>query len=128
MQRKEWLISSVYWIHLPFILIWIGLFFVPSSIWSHKVTFHFWYVISLTAIQFLWSLCIFHYTKQIGIICPLTGLMQYLRGYPFSSPKNYLHTYISEVSNKLKIKINDKAVNILSLVTLGIITLQYFFQ
>ena len=128
MQSKEWLISTIYWIHLPFVLIWIGLFFVPSSAWGYKISFHFWYAISLTVIQFLWGLCIFSYTKKIGIICPLTSLMQYLRGYTLNSPKNYSHTYVAEVSNRLSVKINDKAVNILTLVTLGVIILQYYFQ
>ena len=128
MQNKEWLISFIYWIHLPFVLIWIGLFFVPSSAWSYKISFHFWYALSLTIIQFLWGMYIFLFTKKIGIICPLTSLMQYLRGYHFRSPKNYSHTYISEVSNRLHIKISDKAVNILTLATFGIIILQFVFQ
>ena len=128
MQNKEWLINLIYWIHLPFVLIWIGLFFVPSSVWNYKINFHFWYAVSLIIIQFLWSLCIFPFTKKIGIICPLTSLMQYLRGYPFHSPKNYSYTYVAEVSNRLRIRINDKSVNILTLVTLGIIILQFVFQ
>mgnify|MGYP001558104189 CR=1 FL=1 len=128
MKNKEWLISFIYWIHLPFVLIWLGLFFVPSSVWSYKINFHFWYAVSLTIIQFLWALCIFQSIRKLGIICPLTSLMQYLRGYPFRSPKNYSHTYIAEVSNRLHIKINDKSVNILTLATLGIIILQFVFQ
>jgi len=128
MQNKEWLINIIYWIHLPLVLIWLGLFFVPSSVWHYKIRFHFWYAVSLTVIQFLWGMCIFPFTKKIGIICPLTSLIQYLRGYPFHSPKNYSHTYVAEVSNRLRIRINDKSVNILTLVTLGIIIFQFVFQ
>ena len=128
MQNKEHLINIIYWIHLPFVLVWLGLFFVPSSAWSYRISFHFWYAVSLTIIQFLWALCIFPLTKKIGIICPLTSLMQYLRGYPFNSPKNYSHTYMSEVSSRLHIKINDKAVNAFTLVTLGIIIIKFIFQ
>jgi len=128
MNHKKHLINFIYWIHLPFVLVWLGLFFVPSSIWEHKIKFHFWYASSLVIIQFLWALYLRPVTKKFGIICPLTSMMQYLRGYPLQSPKNYSHTYIAEVSNRIHVKINNKTVNVLTLITFLIIVFQFILQ
>ena len=65
--------------------------------------------------------------KKFDIICPLTTVMQYWRGYPCKDKRNYSHSFIAELSQKLRIKIHYKGVNIVLLITLIIVFIQYFF-
>ena len=121
-------VEFFFWIHLPFVLVWILLFFIPTSLWPGKITFHFWYILLLILIQVGWGILLSITTGiKNYMICPLTTAMQSLRGHPLNSKENIQHTYITEVSNKLKVKISGLAVSILALVTFGIVTLQFIF-
>ena len=122
-MKKFW-IEVLFWLHFPIVLLWFGLFVVPKSIWPGRVTFHFWYIISIMVVQFLWSVLVFH---KPDIICPLTTLMQKLRGYPLASKGNYGHSYIAELIDRLGIKVRYGWINALLVATLIIVTIQYFF-
>ncbi len=119
------LIHLIFWLHLPIVILWFGLFLVPTSIWSGRITFHFWFMVIITLIQFLWGLVYFPVTRKIDIICPLTTLMQSLRGFPFRSKKNYGHSFIAELLEKLKLKVSYRWVNALLLVTLVLVVVEY---
>jgi len=112
----------VFWIHLPIVAAWFGLFIVPTSIWPGRVTFHFWYIVILLIVQFLWSAIVF---KKKDIICPLTTWLQWLRGYDLTDEKNFSHSFIAELFKRLKVKISFKAVNYLLLGTLILATILY---
>ena len=124
---KEFLTELVFWLHLPIVLVLFGLFFVPKSVWSGKVVFHFWFVITVLVVEFLWGLALYRYTHKIDIICPLTTLMQWLRGYPIDSPQNYGHSYIAELLSRIKVKVSYNTVNIILYITLGAVVLEYIF-
>ncbi len=119
---RKILIQIIFWLHLPIVILLFSLFFVPTSIWPKRVIFHFWYMISITTIQFLWSTIIF---KKFDIICPLTTIMQSLRGYKLKDKKNYGHSFIAEFLRKLKINVSYKTINIILIITLIIISAQY---
>jgi hypothetical protein len=121
---KKKLSELVFWLHLPIVITWFGLFAVPRSIWSGRITFHFWFIVILLLVQFIWG---FILRRKMDMICPLTTLMQYWRGYSCKNKKNYGHSFIAELSNKIKIKIHYKGVNIVLLITLVIVFIQYFF-
>ncbi len=121
MKHKLWS-KILFWLHFPIVLFWFGLFLVPLSFWPGRITFHFWYIISIMFIQLLWSVLIF---KKIDIICPLTTWMQYLRGFPLKNKENYDHSYIAELLNRLHLRISYWLVNILLAVTLIIVIVQY---
>ncbi|PIZ51626.1 hypothetical protein COY27_02835 [Candidatus Woesearchaeota archaeon CG_4_10_14_0_2_um_filter_33_13] len=123
-MKKTFWIDVVFWLHLPIVILWFGLFLVPTSLWPLRITFHFWYIVSIMIIQLLWSLTIF---RRFDIICPLTTLMQSLRGHKLNNDQNYDHSYIAELMQKLKLKVKYKGVNIVLLITLILIFLQYFF-
>ncbi len=122
---KEALVNALFWLHLPFVAVWLGLFFIPLSVWPARAAFHFWYMLSLTIVQLGWGMALYPKTKKVMIICPLTTWMQSLRGIPAGDKRNYSYTYVAEVSRKLKIAISNKAVNVLSLGTLGIGVVNY---
>ena len=123
-MKKTPLSEFVFWLHFPVVAIWFGLFAVPKSIWPGKVFFHFWFIVIIMLIQLVWG---FFLTKSFDIICPLTTWMQSLRGYNIHKKKNYGHSYIAELLNKIHVKAHYKGVNYLLLLTLVIITVQYFW-
>ncbi|MEK6951327.1 MAG: hypothetical protein AABX13_06415 [Nanoarchaeota archaeon] len=127
-MRNTFLIHLIFWLHLPIVLLWFGLFLLPPSVWPGVVSFHFWYIASIMALQFLWGLVFLKWTHQLDIICPLTTLLQWLRGYPLPSRKNYGHSYIAELLGMLGWRVHYGWVNTILLITLGLIVVRYFWQ
>jgi hypothetical protein len=128
MKKIRFLIEIIYWMHLVIILLWFGLFFIPSCFWPNKVIFHFWFMVIITGVQFLWGLFMIPYTKKVDIICPLTTVMQRLRGFPVKSAENLGHSYILEILKRLKIGVSYRVVNIILLLTIIVVTIQYLFH
>ncbi len=134
MKKKEliqplWtriLIRFIFWLHLPIVSLWFGLFLVPTSLWPGRIIFHFWFMMIIMFLQFLWGLVYFPITRKIDIICPLTTLMQSLRGFPLRSKQNYGHSFIAELLQKLKMRVSYRWVNGLLVVTLILVAVQYF--
>lgn len=124
-MKKTILTEIIFWLHLPIVVVWFGLFFVPKSAWPEKVFFHFWYIIGIMLVQYLWGILIF---RKTDIICPLTTLMQYLRGYSLKDKRNYSHSYIAELLEKMHItSITYRQINVILLITLIIVAVQYFW-
>lgn len=122
-KDQETLVTKIiFWLHLPIVLVLFGLFFVPKAIWPGKVVFHFWYFVGIILVQFVWSVGVF---RKFDIICPLTTLLQWLRGYPLKSKKNYGHSFIAELLERLKIRVSYRWVNGLLLVSLVVVVVQY---
>ncbi len=122
MISKKLLIELIFWLHFPIVALWFGLFFVPLSLWPGRVIIHFWYIVIIMALQLMWGIIAFH---QLDIICPLTTIMQSLRGYPKAHPQNYGHSFIAELLWRLGIPLSYRAINVLLLVTLVIVVVQY---
>ena len=118
------LIEIIFWLHLPIVILWFGLFVVPKSIFPPRVIFHFWYIVGIMFIQLIWSLIIF---RKLDIICPLTTWMQYLRGFPLKNENNINHSFIAELLKRLKLNVNYKFINILLIITLIVVSIQFFF-
>jgi hypothetical protein len=125
MKKTSFLIESIYWLHLIIIILWFGLFFIPSCLWPGKTAFHFWFIMIITGVQFLWGLFMMPYTRRIGIICPLTTVMQKLRGFPIISMENLGHSYIVEILKRFNIKLSHKVIDIILLITIVIVSIQY---
>jgi hypothetical protein len=119
---KKIFAEITFWLHQPIIILWFGLFLVPKSIWPGRITFHFWFIFSIMVIQLIWSLLVY---RKFDIICPLTTLMQWLRGYPLRNKKNYDHSFIAESLDKLRIKVHYRGVNIALIVTLILVVVQF---
>lgn len=127
MKKDNFLVTAIYWFHLPFVLIWVGLFFVPTSLWQGKVVFHFWYILFIFFVQVVWGVILSVVTKTKNfLVCPITTFMQWARGYSISDPRNIGHTYITEVSEHLRMKVSGRAVSILAVVTFCVVSMQFF--
>jgi hypothetical protein len=105
MRIRLFLANVLFWLHFIIGSVWFGLFLVPSSVWSDKITFHFYLTIIIVAHQFLWGLIIMPYTRKFRMVCILTTPMQLLRGQKISDPKNYDHSWFKELFGKKGIQI-----------------------
>lgn len=119
--------ETLFWLHFIMVAVWFGLFLVPASLWAGKATFHFWFITTATAVQFLWGLMLLPVTKKYRMACPLTTAMQLLRGCPVSDEKNNNHSCIKEFFDRLGMKVPKKAVTISTFASLAAVTVQYFF-
>ena len=123
--ERNLLIDMVFWLHLPIVIIWFGAFFIPLSLWPERIKFHFWLISITLIVQLLWGIMLYPKTKKIDFICPITTLMQSLRGYPVESKKNFNHSFIAELLEKLRIKISFFWIDVLLLISFIIISIQY---
>lgn len=112
--------------HLVVVAFWLGLFFVPTSLWKDRVVFHFYFTVFIVTHQFVWGALIWPWTKKFNFPCFLTSIMQLARGYKLSDPRNYNHSFISEGFKNLGIKVSMNVVTALTFVILIINIYQYF--
>ncbi|MBI2145690.1 hypothetical protein HYU18_05230 [Candidatus Woesearchaeota archaeon] len=127
MKIKTAAAELTFWLHFVLVTVWYGLFFVPTSLWPGKVSFHFWFILIAVALQFGWGLLLMPIIGKYRMVCPLTTLMQLLRGYPVKDERNNNHSCIKEVFHRIGKPVPKKAVTYSTFISLGIVTLQYFF-
>ena len=127
MSIKNAAAELVFLLHFAIVAAWFGLFFMPTTLWPGKVTFHFWFILIAVMIQFGWGFLLLPVTKSYKMICPLTTLMQLLRGYPIADDRNNHHSCIKEFFHRIGKPVPKKAVTILTFASLGIVTIQYLF-
>lgn len=118
----------LFWLHLPIIIIWFGLFLIPKTIWPERIIFHFWYILIIMIIQLVWGFILYPKIKKITFICPLTTWSQYLRGYSIKDKRNYNHSFVRELLEKLNIKVSFKLINILLVITFVMVAIQYILK
>lgn len=63
-----------WWLHFFIVLIALGLFFVPQSLWPKKIMFHFYYLWGIILIQIISGLIYYPREKKFYFACPLTEL------------------------------------------------------
>lgn len=127
MKAKLFLASLIFWLHFIIGSIWFGLFLVPTSLWHDKITFHFWLTIIIVGHQFLWGLIIMPWTHKFRMVCILTTPMQVLRGQKISDPKNYDHSFFTEIFGKKGLKVPHAVSTLVTFSALALITYEYFF-
>jgi hypothetical protein len=109
----------VFWLHLVIISAWVALFFVPLSLWPGRIAFHFCFSMVVIAHQFIWGAIVMPWTKRYRMVCILTTLMQALRGYKISDPRNFTHSFVQELFHRAKVRVPAIVPTAL---TLGIVT------
>jgi hypothetical protein len=127
MKAKLLLANFLYWIHVAIVLSWVGLFFVPISVWHDRIAFHFYLTLLIVGHQFIWGSIIMPWTKKFRMVCVLTTFMQLLRGQSISDPENYEHSWFKEFAGKQGIKIPHAASTLLAFSILALTTYQFFF-
>ncbi|MBT3835962.1 hypothetical protein HOD05_01350 [Candidatus Woesearchaeota archaeon] len=123
-MNKDFWIKFLYVTHIPVTIFWFALFVVPTSIWPYRMDFQFWYALWLVGGQVTWGVLMF---RKLQSICPMTTVMQLLRGYDLKDKRNYEHGFIAEFFEDMRFPISRKGTSILLNVSFVIIVLQYFF-
>jgi hypothetical protein len=124
---KDYLAKIIFLFHSVVVVFWIGLFFIPTSFWPNKITFHFYLTLVIVANQFLWGLLIMPWTKKYRMVCFLTTIHQLLRGKSISDEENYKHSFTKEFLGKAGITVSHRFATILTFTISTIVTVQYFF-
>jgi len=127
MRTRLFLANLLFWLHFTAGSVWFGLFLVPSSVWSGKVTFHFYLTVAIVTHQFLWGLAIMPWTKKFRMVCVLTTPMQLLRGQKISDPKNYDHSWFKELFGKQGVQIPHAISTLATFSALALVTYQFIF-
>ncbi len=107
-KTSKWLINILFFTHLTIIISWFGLFFIFFNFWPKIFLFYVRFTLIIIFLQFSWAFMVF---KKIDMICPLTTWVQHLRWYKIIDEKNYKHSFVAEILQKLKINISSKAAN-----------------
>lgn len=119
----------IFWLHVPIVLFWLGLFLVPESLFPGSVTFHFWFIYVVFASQMLWGLAMMPIRGRFGVgVCPLTTLNQWVRGYPISDKRNYDHTFLEELFARWHLRISPTIRQVILYATLLLVIIQYATQ
>ena len=126
-RYKDILIKFLVSIHIIFFISWVGLFFIPTSVWPNRIFYNFWYVLGIILLSFIWGNFIRRYNKNGNLfVCPLTTMTQYLRGYGIKDETNNNHLFLSEILGLLSIKYNKTIMIIGGSLSLLVISYQYF--
>jgi len=115
----------VFSIHCLIVFFWCGLFFVPISLWSDKIIFHFYLTLIIVFNQFIWGLLIMPWTKKYRMVCFLTTVNQLLRGDSIFDEKNYDHSFTQELFGRAGLKISHRFATLLTFTILIVVTFQY---
>jgi len=127
MKTKLFLANLLFGIHFIIVIIWLGLFLVPSSVWHDRIIFHFYLTVIIVTHQFLWGLAIMPWTRKFRMVCILTTPMQLLRGQKISDPKNYDHSFFQEFFGNQGLKIPHEISTLITFSALALATFQYLF-
>lgn len=122
---KKAIAEILFYMHVLVFLIWVGLFLVPLSLWPARITFHFWYITSIIAIELFAGILMIPVKCYFSITCPLSNLMQKARGYPFSDPRNFNHSFVRELFERLHIKLPPGFVGACIFISWIIVIVQY---
>ena len=90
------LISLVWIAHIVFFLLYVVPFFIPQKKFKKKLEFQFFYMLTIVLSNFLWGFLFLSKVGKYIFSCPVTTLMQYLRGYSLTDPLNYTHSFVAE--------------------------------
>ena len=94
------------WLHLLIVLILFLMFFIPTSIWSERPLVHFYVMALIILSDLIFGVIYYIYKNYFTLVCPLTLIMQRIRGYKFSDEKNYKYSFVKEVGGRLGFKVN----------------------
>lgn len=98
MLLKRIVISILFVIHFFLFIAFPALFFIPSSVWSFRIEFHFVYALGLFAMFHVWGLIwTLKFRNKCYRICILDTITQRLRGFRMYDPRSYDHSFVVEV-------------------------------
>ena len=127
-MSMEWFGEILFWMHVVIFIAWFGLFLIPLSIWPGRIAFHFWYITFALTGELLMGLLLMPVMLKYRIVCPLTTWMQLVRGYKISDPRNFDHSFVRELFQRLRINIPYGYIGALIFISWGVVIIQYFVK
>jgi hypothetical protein len=119
--------EALFYAHIPIFIFWFVPFFIPVSIWSQRVAIHAGYIVFLYILQHMFGAWYYPKIGYFTSLCPVTLLMQRLRGFGWYDKETYQHSFVAEFMGRCGVPSSKKQVNTLSHITLVLVLLQYFF-
>ena len=126
LKMRSFLARIVFFFHIAIVSFWLGLFFLPESLFSDRISLQFYLGLLIVGHQLIWGLVILHWTEKYRMACFLTTLTQLLRGEKVSDPGNYDHSFTREILKITGINISHRVSVTLSLAVLAITSIRYF--
>lgn len=127
LRISYWLGELLFYIHLPIFLLWVVLFFIPVGWWPQRVAFHFYFVIAMVLFQIAGGILWQPVAHKFDLRCPLTIIMQRVRGYSMREPAAYDHSFIVEFFERVHIAPKKNTITFLIIFSIILIVCQYFF-
>lgn len=96
------------WAHFVLALLLFFMLFIPTSLWPERPAVHFYILVFIMLSDLIAGIFYYLYDhkKHFYLICPLTLLMQRIRGYKFLDKRNYEHSYVIEVGKRFGFKLS----------------------
>ncbi len=121
---RKFITEFLFWMHAVIMAVLVLLFFIPQSLWSGKIFFHLCYISAVVASEIIMGLILSPVMGKFRIVCPLTTVMQQMRGVSYKSPDNYNHSFVREFARRFNIKIPYGFVGALIFLSLAIVLWQ----
>jgi hypothetical protein len=121
----KFLNKFIYLSHWGFGVFWCSLLFLPATWWPEKITFNFFFSITIIGHQLLWGIFIKLRTGKFRPTCILTTITQKLRGFSLTSPENYEYSFTKEMFGRIGISVPQVVVRLLALAIFMTATIQY---
>ena len=118
-------IRALWWSHLVVVILLYVLFFIPESIVPQIASIHLYYMLWIALAQAFWGIIMTKFRGAFALVCPMTTLMQYLRGYPPSDSRNHSHSFVVEFMKHLGAEWNFKLINNIMIVTIIAVVIRY---
>ncbi len=125
MQQDSLFIKMLWWSHLLVVLGLYVLFFIPKSIVPLIATIHLYYMLWVALSQGFWGIIMMKFRGNFALVCPMTTLMQHLRGYPPTDARNHSHSYVVEVMEHFDVKWKFSTINYMMLVTMVLVIVRF---
>ncbi|HCM36712.1 MAG: hypothetical protein A3J30_01955 [Candidatus Wildermuthbacteria bacterium RIFCSPLOWO2_02_FULL_47_9c] len=117
----------IFGIHFLIGALWVGLFFVPPTLWTSKISFHFFFTWGVVIHQMIWGAILMLFTKRYELVCILTTLEQIAKGEKLSEARKYRHMIIKKFFEKAGWGMPQRGATVLTLFALLLVTFQYLF-
>ena len=127
MKLRAQLARIIFGIHFLIGTFWVGLFFVPPTLWASKVSFHFFFTWGVVMHQMIWGAFLMRFTKRYELVCILTTLEQIAKGEKLDEARKYRHMVIKKFFEKFGWGIPQRGATVLALFALLLVTFQYLF-
>ena len=127
LKKDTLIIKLLWWSHLAVVIGLYILFFIRKKLIQEISTINLYYMLWVALSQAFWGIFMIKHRGSFALVCPMTTLMQYLRGYPVNDEKNHGHSYVVEFMDYLGVKWDFALINKIMIGTIIAVILRFVF-